>query len=185
MLSIAIKSLFSSSQSNEWLMSRYAQTADNRFLEQLYDNCNQDLYHFLLTQSDAPLARDICQKTWVKVIEKRHLYRDSGRFSAWLFTLARHGLIDEYRRESKYLAQQEGRLNPVEFDAGDGVQQAFNRILSNLPVLQREAFCLQQEGFGLQEISHISGSPIETIKSRIRYAKATIRQQLEKYHDQG
>ena len=60
---------------------------------------------------------------------------------------------------------------------------AFDYELGALPFEQREAFCLQQEGFGLQEIADITHSKIETVKSRLRYAKTTLRNNLEKYHD--
>lgn len=182
-VTLALKSLFSGTASDEWLMQRYAQTADNKYLERLYDSCCNDLYHFLLTQSDPLLARDICQKSWLKVIEKRHLYQPSGRFIAWLFTLARNELIDEYRRQSKWVESAEAMSVEVKFEAHSDLQYAFDQVLGKLPFLQREAFCLQQEGFGLQEISDICDAPIETVKSRIRYAKVTLRQQLEGYHE--
>lgn len=165
-------------------MARYAQTGDNALLEALYDQCADDLYHFLLTQSDPVTAKDICQKSWLKVIEKRHLYQQSGRFIAWLFTLARHALIDEHRKTQRIDYREDELLHVhVSFEHTDNIKDAFEQILLALPFEQREAFCLQQEGFGLQEIAQITQVGLETIKSRIRYAKQNLRNQLEKYHD--
>ncbi|GAA0856665.1 sigma-70 family RNA polymerase sigma factor [Aliiglaciecola litoralis] len=184
-ITLAIKTLFSASHSNEWLIGRYAQTGEKKVLELLYDNCADDLYHYLSTQSDPHMAKDICQKTWLKVIEKPHLYQNSGRFSAWLFTIARNALIDEYRKTNRWqpLPDEPRQSLSVVFDYHDSIADKFDKVLLSLPFEQREAFCLQQEGFGLQEIADITHSGVETAKSRIRYAKQALKAQLEKYHD--
>ena len=182
---LTIRQLVGAEISNEELMLRFAETEDKRWLSSLYDNCADDLYHFILTQSDRVLAKDICQKTWLKVIEKRHLYSHSGRFKAWLFTMARNVLMDEYRRqhkvEYKILDERHGVADALQ--EGD-VEAAFDKALMALSMEQKEAFCLQQEGFGIQEIADITHSNVETIKSRLRYAKNSLRQQLEQYNEQ-
>lgn len=166
--------------SNEALMLRYASSGDAILLGKLYEACGNDLYHFLLTLSDPTLAKDISQMTWLKVIEKKHLYRDSGLFKAWIFTLARNLLIDEYRKQKPThddLDSLPAQAATPEF-AGELLSH-FNHALEHLPFAQREAFCLQQEDFSLQDIANITHSNIETVKSRLRYAKDTLRGQLE------
>lgn len=179
-INLALKSWFSQSNSNERLMRRYAVSGDQGVLTKLYDACGDDLYHFLLTLSDSTLARDISQKTWLKVIEKRHLYQDTGLFKAWLFTLARNLLIDEYR-ETKRLVYESA---PIDRAAAPAITSCsllarFDRALNSLAFVQREAFCLQQEGFSMQEIAQITHCGQETVKSRLRYAKASLREQLK------
>lgn len=184
-LTLAISSLFTNGHSNEWLVVKFAQTGDKKLFELLYDNCADDLYHFLVTQSDIHLAKDISQKTWLTVFEKPQLYRESGRFSAWLFTIARNKLLDEFRRTNRWQSMTDDIQNKqkIPFAYTDTIEDVFNTSLMTLPFEQREAFCLQQEGFGLQEIANITRSGVETVKSRIRYAKNSLREQLEKYHD--
>ncbi|WP_232849798.1 sigma-70 family RNA polymerase sigma factor [Bowmanella yangjiangensis] len=179
-LSIAIKSLLHIELSNEELMSRYVLSGDASLLAKLYDNCARDLYHFLLTLSEPELAADIAQKSWLRVMEKRHMYHSNGQFKAWLFTLARNLLMDEYRRTKRYPlleaceVRDQGSQNKV-----DGtLLKAFSQALETLPFYQREAFMLYQEGFGVQDIALITGENQETIKSRLRYAKQQLRQQL-------
>ncbi|MFA3792705.1 RNA polymerase sigma factor [Aliiglaciecola sp. SL4] len=184
-LTLAIKSLFSISHSNEWLIVRFAQSGDKKLFEQLYDNCGDDLYHFLVTQSDIHLAKDISQRTWLKVFEKPHLYKESGRFNAWLFTVARNILVDEFRRTNRCESLTDKPMEQLKtaFDFTDPIETIFDKTLMSLPFEQRESFCLQQEGFGLQEIADITGCGVETVKSRVRYAKNSLRDKLEKYHD--
>lgn len=178
---LTLKSFFGATQSDESIMLRFAESGANDLLVKLYESCGDDLFHFILTQSDHTLAKDICQRAWLKVIEKKHLYRDSGSFKAWLFTLARNILIDEYRKNQRPV--EEFTQIAVESQASGVLQEHFDFALSSLPFEQREAFCLQQEGFGLQDISNITHSPVETVKSRLRYAKKALRVALENYHD--
>lgn len=171
--------------SNESLMLRYAQSGDRALLTKLYDTCGNDLFHFVLTLSDPTMAKDICQKTWLKVIEKKHLYQHSGQFKAWLFTLARNQLIDEFRRYKHQISDTEQLINNeqnIEDNIDDAnVSMLFDHALLSLAFEQREAFCLQQEGFSLSDIASITHCPAETVKSRLRYAKDNIRKALNKH----
>ena len=180
-LTLTLKSFLGSAPDNETLMARFAQNGDNALLAQLYDACGDELYHFIKTQSDETLAKDICQRTWLKVIEKKHLYQNSGSFKGWLYTLARNLLIDERRKHVRLVEQYSEIPSPILAPAS--LEKRFDHALMRLPFEQREAFCLQQEGFGLQDIAQITHSGIETVKSRLRYAKTALRKDLEKYHD--
>lgn len=178
-ITVAIKGWFSRETSNEQLMLRYTKLRQRQVLAQLYENCGDDLYHFLLTLSDPDLASDVAQQAWVKVIEKSHLYRPDGQFKSWLFTIGRRLLIDELRRQARYQCDEfdEQQYAAATLTSDDRLTR-FNQILDDLPFHQREAFCLRQEGFSLAEISSICAAEQETIKSRLRYAKRKLNQAL-------
>ena len=74
-------------------MSQYAKSGKSELLQRLVELHADDLYHFLLSQSDIELAKDISQKTWLKVIDKREYYQSNGSFKAWLFTVGRNTLL--------------------------------------------------------------------------------------------
>ena len=182
-LLVSIKDFFSSSPSPESLMSRFAAKDDKQALAALYDQHNNKLYYYLLVMSDADTAADITQRTWLKVIEKKHLYGDQAKFEAWLFTLARNTLLDEIRRVSRF----EHSAEALDALAGEvnyeHSQDRFHDCLTCLPFEQKEAFSLQQEGFSLAEISQICHTPVETIKTRLRYAREKLRKALETSHE--
>ena len=216
-ISLSLKNLFVGSSvarmSNETLILRYAAKKESHVLAQLYDNCERDLYHFLLSLTDKEVAQEVAQLTWLKVIEKTHLYRDQGSFKSWLFTIARRCLIDEFRKAGRFqelfeeqteaitsestsldnsgisssVQENSAILTDVELlsqrDSNSSIVKQFNIALSSLPFSQKEAFCLQQEGFSLTEISQLTASETETVKSRIRYAKQALKKHLEKYRD--
>lgn len=182
-LSISIKSWLGFEESNESLMMKYVQSNNSKYLNVLLSRLSGDLYHYVLSQTDSNLAQDICQISWEKVIVRRLSYSDTGSFKSWLFQIARNSLIDELRRQQRWAFDEfyeEQHLvaekpDPIELE---DEQQRFDNAMNKLPFLQREAFILQQEGFRLREISKITGAEMETVKTRIRYAKSFLKAHL-------
>lgn len=169
--------------SNEQLMQQFAATGDSGLLETLVSRCGDDLYHYLLSHSEPQLAADICQSTWLKVIEKRKYYKDQGNFKAWLFTLGRNQMLDNMRHANRWQTLDLHGEDAVSLSldttvAADEELDRFNKVLARLPFLQKEAFILQQEGFSLAQIAEITEENVETIKSRLRYARNHFNQLL-------
>lgn len=178
-IGIALRGWLSRSPTNEQLMSKYARERQRQVLAQLYDNCGADLYHFLLSLSEPHMAEDISQQVWIKVMEKSHLFEPRGQFKSWLFTIGRRLLIDELRRSASHQTQSFDDSTHASAPQHSSDLVCFNRALDALPFEQKEAFCLQQEGFSLDEISHITHANKETIKSRLRYARNRLSQALQ------
>ena len=164
----------------EGLMDSFIKTGDDTALSMLFDMYSNKLYYFLVVLSDTDLAADVSQKTWVKVIEKKHLYKAGTRVDAWLFTIGRHALIDELRRTKRVVYDSDMVEQSASENAASGNvdKTDFNSMLVRLPFLQREALSLQLEGFSIQQISDICHAPSETIKTRIRYAKDNLKSSL-------
>jgi RNA polymerase sigma-70 factor (ECF subfamily) len=56
------------------------------------------------------------------------------------------------------------------------------KAVEALPPVQREAFLLQAEGdLTLEEIGELTGVGRETVKSRLRYAQARLREALKEW----
>jgi RNA polymerase sigma-70 factor (ECF subfamily) len=176
-ISLAIKNLFSAQTSNEWLMQKYVQTDDAKYLSLLYENCAKDLYFFLLKQTDHAMAADLSQGAWLKVIDKKHLYHSDSRFVTWLFSIGRNLMIDEFRRNQHIQTDLNVELVKDAAKVSDGVFENpdLGRMMDALPFEQKEALCLQLEGFGLAEIAQITHSNVETIKSRLRYGRNQLK----------
>lgn len=184
----SLSTWFYSSKSDEELMISYASSGKNAHLELLVARFSDDLYHYVKSQSDADLAFDICQKTWLKVMEKRSYFKSTGSVKAWLFSIARNTLLDEFRKQNRLTTlDDELALSDTLLQSHSDhlTQQAlaaqFDTALLALPFVQREAFILQQEGFSLSEIAEITGQGHETIKTRLRYAKQHLKQLMSKH----
>lgn len=175
-LVLAFKNLLPTKPDNEALMEQYRLTQDTKLIEQLYRACGKDLYHFMCAQTDGHLAQEICQLSWLRVIERRNSYRCSGSFKGWLFAIARNLLIDELRKNKRWQTEVDiERLAECGPDNYVDVSASLDEALIRLPFHQREAIVLQLEGFCLQEIADITQSEVETVKSRLRYGKSKLK----------
>ena len=105
---------------------------------------------------------------------------------SWLFSVARNALLDELRKQNKYLqvVVEETHLvsEPLDakFEQADKLA-VFNWALEQIPFYQREAIIFQQEGLTLADIALITDESIETVKSRLRYGKRQLKVLLETY----
>ena len=183
---------------DEALMLAFGQ-GDAAAFERLYGRHRGPTFrYFLRHTSHRATADELHQDLWLKVVRARERYAADARFTTWLYTLARHRLVDHWR------TRQVSPLTPLDahddadaalagtHDAGDERtdplsividDQAGRRLvaaLHDVPAPQRDAFLLHVEaGLPLAEIAGLAGVPVETIKSRLRYAYRRLRAVLE------
>jgi RNA polymerase sigma-70 factor (ECF subfamily) len=181
---------------DEALMLAYARGNTSAF-ERLYSRHRGGTYRYLLRHTgNAASAEELHQDVWLKVVRARDAYAPEARFTTWLYTVARHRLVDHWRSRSGHrLASldDEGVEAAVEESSPDGPAatdplsatidaQAGQRLvtaLSDVPPAQRDAFLLHVEGgLSLSEIAALTGASIETVKSRLRYAYRKLRAAL-------
>ena len=189
---------------DEQLMRAYAAGQAAAF-ETLYDRHSARVWRYILRSTgDAAAADDLAQEVWFSVAREagRYAPRASApdlplaRFTTWLFTLARHRVIDHLRarRPQASLDAPLGEGDDTLADtlaapSGFGPlrrietrQQAAQLLaaLDALPPEQREAFLLQAEAdMSVADIASTTGVPFETARSRLRYARAALRRTLE------
>ncbi len=178
-------------------MQRYA-AGDVRAFEVLYARHELKVWRYLYRSvGNQATADDLMQEVWFAVCRSAARYAPSARFTTWLFTLARHRLIDNHRQSrpvrSLEAAREEGEPwveALADEGSGDPARQSEARqgidalilAVERLPPEQRDAFLLQAEGdLSVEEIAAASGVGFETVKSRLRYARATLRQALQAY----
>jgi RNA polymerase sigma-70 factor (ECF subfamily) len=168
------------------LMLRY-RDGDAASFEALYQRHRAPLYRYFARQADRGGVDDLFQETWMRVIRARTDYRHNATFAAYLYRIAHNVLVDHYRRSShaaRPIAIAD--LDPPDANPGpDGHYEAarlraeFAAALGNLPPEQRETFLLHEEsGLTLEQIATVMGTGRETVKSRLRYAMAKLRESL-------
>lgn len=185
-------------RTDEALMLAYRDGEAAAF-EALYARWRGPLYRYFLRQcGHAGQADELFQDVFMRVIGAAASYEASARFSTWLFRIAHNRLVDHWRklgREPVDPLAAAGDGDDCEFDPPAPESAAPEReaerkqlgaalmsALNALPELQREAFLLAEEGgLTLEEIAAISGVGRETIKSRLRYATAKLRDKLESW----
>jgi RNA polymerase sigma-70 factor (ECF subfamily) len=181
---------------DEDLMQAYA-AGDAAAFDALYARHKGGVYRYLLRHcGNAGTADELFQDVWLNVIRARASYAASARFTTWLYRIAHNRFIDHWRaqRGVEWVSADPGDddSDPLagiagprgdEPDARADAREQRARIaaaLARLPPVQRDAFLLHQEGgLELAEIAALTGTGTETIKSRIRYAQAKLRRELQ------
>jgi RNA polymerase sigma-70 factor (ECF subfamily) len=185
----------SDSTGDEALMLAYAAGEAGAF-DALYARHKGGVYRYLIRHcGNAGTADEMFQDVWMNLIRARASYAPSARFTTWLYRIAHNRLVDHWRESGRVElvgADPDDDDDPVaalpaataeEPDARVAAREQGARLaeaLRRLPPAQRDAFLLHQEGgLALAAIAELTGVGIETVKSRIRYALARLRTDLQ------
>jgi RNA polymerase sigma factor (sigma-70 family) len=179
--------------SDETLMLRYCADDLSAFKE-LYRRHSRGLYRFLSWRVPRrDWIDEIMQDAWISLHRTRNRYEPRASFRVYLYQIARNRLIDLLRQQQPVLAtdlvkdDEDGDVlsrfdedapaaqQEMELERRQAVAQLHAAIRA-LPVEQKEALVLQQfNGMSLEEIASFSAVPVETVKSRLRYAMQKLR----------
>ena len=141
---------------------------------------------------DEQTGLDVVQETFIAAVRHIGGLRDDGKFGSWLFGIAHQKCIQRPRKQNREeILRDEIAGNPDEFDDGPDdllirqEQEAeFMELLNQLPLPQRSALLLHfVEDFSLEEIARITETQIGTVKSRLHYAKRSLRKKLEEKNE--
>jgi RNA polymerase sigma-70 factor (ECF subfamily) len=173
--------------SDEDLMLRYA-AGEAAAFDALYGRYRVRLLRYLVRLvGQTAVAEELYQDTWSRVIDARARYAPSARFAAWLFRIAHHLAIDYLRKLHPTVNADDvlvGFPGLPEDDPALALDQAeqlerLAGLVEALPTEQKAVLLMRAEGdLTLEEIAATVGTGRETIKSRLRYALARLREGL-------
>jgi RNA polymerase sigma-70 factor (ECF subfamily) len=156
-------------------------------LQELYDRYRTMAYSIALRiTSDASLAEDVVQDAFLGVWRNASRYVEGrGSVKTWLLSIVHHRAVDAVRRRrpTTELPEREDvpppalQLPDLWDDVAAGLDRAaVARALTTLSDVQREAIELAYWG-GLtqQEIAERTGTPLGTVKSRVRLGLLALR----------
>jgi RNA polymerase sigma-70 factor (ECF subfamily) len=143
------------------------------------------VYVFELVR-DEQAGLDIVQETFIAAV--RHLggLREDHKFGSWLFGIAHQKCVQRWRKRKEILCDEIPEA-PEDFEDGPDdllirreQETEFMNLLNQLPAPHRSVLLLHfVEDFPLEEISRITETPLGTVKSRLHYAKKSLRKLLE------
>lgn len=166
---------------------------DPHAFARLYDRYDRQCFQFirrLLGAAHGEAAEDVHQETWIAISKSAAVFDPvRSSFPAWLFTIARRKVFDHFRRQKvAILASAQDDAAMMVADPGQTpLEQVQSRELAEeivaaveaLPLEQRGVFVMfAHAGLSLEEIAQSTGAAVETVKSRLRYARAKLRQSL-------
>jgi RNA polymerase sigma factor (sigma-70 family) len=80
--------------------------ATKRLVEILYRKHSGAVYARLASLASSSQVDDLAQETWIRILQKLHLYKE-GNFRAWALTVARHHFLDWARAKRPSLLKSE------------------------------------------------------------------------------
>lgn len=161
--------------------------------EHIYRIYKDKIYALTLTtlknQQD---AEDVTQQTFIQVYENLNSLRDLNAFNKWIQRIALNGskmLLRERKGDVSMDDEETGALAekiesdfmlPQDYAERADLSQRLREIINELPVVQRQALVLQMySNLTMAEIAQVMDCSENTVKSRIRYAKAYIKTEIE------
>jgi len=143
------------------------------------------VYVFELVR-DEQAGLDLVQETFIAAVRHIGGLRDDAKFGSWLFGIAHQKCLQRWRKRQEILFDEiPESLNEFEDSPDDLVirresEAEFMNLVNQLPLPQRSVLLLHfVEDFSLDEIVHITETPLGTVKSRLHYAKKSLRKLLE------
>ena len=175
------------------------ETPPNMDVSAIFKQYQPQLKGFIAKRVSAREDReDILQDVFYQLLKTDPVATPILQISAWLYTVARHIIIDRKRKHK----EEEMPLAPAEegqtlllkevseylFDSDTSPEKEYMRALvweeldkalSELPEEQRVVFELNEmQDFSFKEISESTGIPVNTLISRKRYAVLYLREKL-------
>jgi len=177
------------------------QKGDERAFEVLYWRHNRGIFNFIshFIGESGNQAEELLQDVFLKVVKASKRYEPSAKFTTWLYQIARNGCIDHFRkmkhRKTTSLAQPidseeemvlESTIagtdpSPEKAARISEVSLVLKEAIATLPEDQREVFLMREDlNLSFAEISELIECPVNTAKSRMRYALEHLRKTLKR-----
>jgi RNA polymerase sigma-70 factor (ECF subfamily) len=129
-------------------------------------------------------ASDFTQEVFLKTFRNLSRFEGRARFSTWLYKIAYNTAINSVTRKKEYKSLTEDDIascnDTPEYNLLKGVaRDAVLEAIKTLP--ERFKICVDLFFFydrSYQEIEHITGYPVNTIKSHVFRAKKILREKL-------
>lgn len=128
-------------------------------------------------------AEDVLQEVWLDAWRGLPRLAEAGAWRVWLYRIARDRANRELRRRRLPTSQVETleiASEPAEAELTADELALVRGAIDKLPAEQRETVMLRYvEGMSYEEIAAVAGCQLGTVRSRLHYAKQTLKEQLK------
>ncbi len=159
---------------------------DQQAFETLFRRFEQSLYtYFLRMLQDRSTAEDLVCETMAAVWKGARGFRGESQVSTWIFGIAHNMAAAVLRRRRPQVSLEDvdttsSSDGPEEAGERADVAAKIRRALATLSAVHREVIELTfYHEFSYPEIARILGVPVNTVKTRMFYARRKLKSALE------
>ncbi len=152
--------------------------------EELFEHYQPRLKYYVRRLDSSGETDDILQDIWIKVFRKIGKLKENSSFPVWLYRIARNEVFGRYRQNDKFVEFPQENEHPEynddnhEFSAEDA--EKLHKALNKIQPFHREVLTLSFiEQMSYQQIAEVIGCSTGTVRSRIFYAKQSLRKEME------
>jgi RNA polymerase sigma-70 factor (ECF subfamily) len=167
---------------------------DEAFFNQKIAECLPKIKRqaFFLTK-EREAGNDLIQDTVLRVLEKRHKYREDRNFDSWVLLIMRNLFVDKYRNNKlikhPHVSTDENEVNDFFSQSNCYYTYDFDKYMDVVNGLDKELsepLFLLVDGYKYREISIKLSISEGTVKNRLHRARVTIETTLnQKLRKQG
>lgn len=156
---------------------------DEATFRAFYDDALPRVYGYLLHRCGGvvAVAEDLTQETFMAAVVELRRGRTVGAALPWVYGIARHKLIDHYRRQER-AERLAGGASHALADATEATGESAERgdallgALASLPASQRAALVLRHaDGYSVPEVAEALGRSVEAVESLLVRARIAFR----------
>ncbi len=171
-----------------WLVLR-AQSGDQEALSALLESVQGPLFRYISSLvREQTLAEDILQEVFIRIYRKLKWLEDAEVFRAWAYRIATREAFRYLKRERRWSKQvrEETALNmiaapPPREEFAPELLDRLPQLIAGLSPASRAVIVLYYlHDMSLEEAAAVLRIPLGTVKSRLAYGLAGLRQQLKK-----
>lgn len=164
---------------------------DPTAFDAIYETYRARLFAFLLRMSRSrPVAEDLLEETWLRLVSHARTLRPDTNLGAWLFTVARNlywshrraWLLEETRQPELLTLWPSPAAWPSPFDlaAANEFERRVETALAELSPQAREVLLLvAHEGLTPAEAAVVCGITSEAFRQRLSRARAALAERLQ------
>lgn len=156
---------------------------DEQAMEMLVRRYYDEIFNYIYRLgSSYEEAKDITQEVFIAMLKALPTYKEQGSFKAWLFKIAHNHTMNSFRKNKHFISFSIEHENvKVGADISEHIanQSFVKEMLNALPYTQKNTIILKYiYGFTAKEIAKITGTPIPTVKSRLRQGLEKVKKQM-------
>ena len=151
----------------------------------LFERYNRRIYNFLARMTiDRPLAEDLTQNVFLRIIKYRSSYREGAKFQSWIYQIARNVFSDHYQtiknRYSAFVDVEKIRdhiPDSEDREIQNEKEILLERSMARLTEEQRELLVLTRfQQMKYEEVAALMDTTVANIKVKVHRAIIRLRE---------